>query len=124
MEFALNPHFPSTLFHLDSQLINELADTVCPFLLLGILESLAARIGVSGIDDWDRIGQRSLGAKRLVHEGLLERPLGMKAIDGHAKMVRVVVLQDGDPMRTLRLDKVLSQFHRSIKDLKRRLPFL
>ena len=57
MQFALDAHFPSPLFHAHPQLVNQFRNALGPFLLLGILEALAATnggISVTGIrESWN-----------------------------------------------------------------------
>lgn len=122
MELRFHANFPSAPFHLDPELIDQFTNAMGPFLLLGILEAIATGISVTGVHNGHRVWQGTLGsAEGLVHIGFIEGSLGMKSIDRHTKVVRVVVFEDGDAMGTLGLDKIVSQFHGSVENLKRRL---
>jgi hypothetical protein len=63
VKFTLDPHIPSSLFHLDSQLINQFTNAMCPLLFLGILDAFASDIGMSSIHDRDRIRQGAIGTE-------------------------------------------------------------
>lgn len=118
MEFALDAHFPPSLFHLDAQLINQFTNAMRAFLFLGILETFTTGVGVASVHHGDRIGEGAFGRERFVHKGLFEGSLGMKTVDSHSEMVRVVVFQNGHAVGTLCLDKVLAQLDGSVKDVE------